>query len=156
MAFERIFNVPGNDNVVLRLRSDGWSGKVIDASAEDQEDREFKLDMSFQISNVPNYGSGWLRTESDNYGYVVRKNSGYVCIILEWWGLYDDGGEYVMQSQGYDPNNYYNPIPAWGTDVDEYTYIRADDIRLYHIKSLNLWSHEEEESKPEKVRRTRG
>lgn len=146
MAFERIFNVPGNDNVVLRLRSDGWSGKVIDASAEDQEDREFKLDMSFQISNVPNYGSGWLRTESDNYGYVVRKNSGYVCIILEWWGLYDDGGEYVMQSQGYDPNNYYNPIPAWGTDVDEYTYIRADNIRLYHIKSLNLWSHEEEES----------
>lgn len=145
MAFERVFNVPGNDNVVLRLRSDGWSGKVIDASSEDQEDREFKLNMDFQISNVPNYGSAWLRTESDNYAYVARKNSGYVCIILEWWGLYDDGGEYVLQSQGFDPDNYYKPIPAWGTDVNENTFIRAGDIYLYHIKRLNLWSHEEEE-----------
>lgn len=112
----------------LRINSDGWSGKIINRIAEDDEDRKFQFDVNFELANG-RYGTAWIRTDSNSYGLVSR-NAQYpnsvVGVSLEHMGDGWFDGRYSLQflgthtdgSKGY---NYLYPCfgAAWSADDDE-------------------------------------
>lgn len=145
MVFERTLYSEGGDAQITIKSTTGWSGRIINRSSVEDEDRQFKLDYEFNISGVPQYGSGWSRTEEDNYGYVNRGNSAIIYISLEQMGVILDGSEHIMQLQGKDADNWWVTQPSWGCDANDSNYQDIESIYVSHIKRLNVWSHEEDE-----------
>lgn len=145
MSFERTLYSEGGDAQITIKSTTGWSGNIINRASQDLEDRKFKADFEFNISGVPDYGSGWSRTEEDNYGYVNSGNNAIIYISLEQMGVILDGSEHILQLQGKDATNWWVKQPSWGCDANDSNYQDIENIYVSHIKRLNLWSHEEDE-----------
>ena len=86
----------------IELTSPGWSGNIIDATAESDDDRKFVYEVDFTLENG-NWGTSWVRTDANSYGLVTRIRSTNHCVIgmsLEhfgdgWWD-----GRYCLQAIG--------------------------------------------------------
>lgn len=149
MAFERIFEFQSQaSSAKLILRSNGWSGRVVDATSQEDSDREFQLDVDYF-----SYGNGFypgergiVKTNAQNKGlcaYHNNPNPILIGISLEHMGGIAKGasleGELNFLGMVW-AGNVYNTVPAWGGGLLETSVTFRWDwggifINNYHWKS---------------------
>lgn len=136
MGFEITYT---NGDNYLKISSDGWSGKIINRLAEDDNDRKFQFDVDFTLENGQ-YGTSWVRTDANSYGLVSR-NAQYthsvIGVSLEhmgdgWWD-----GRFALQFIGTHTDgtmgwNYLYPCfgAAWNSEEPEDLTLTSEIMNL--------------------------
>lgn len=122
MGFSKIWAATTEDGTAsgyLELKSDGWSEKAIDRSAQDLEDRKFQFDVEFEMTSTKHPGiTGDIHTTEESYGYIsYDSEQGIIGISLEHMGK----RQRTHSSGAHAPYDAYNIQLIGWVNFDEAT-----------------------------------
>lgn len=120
----------------IRLKSPGWSGKIIRRDAVDDEDREFMLNVHMTSSSEDYM---WSAGGDGHGGFTTYNSHGSILgISLEHFGAYPDDTESTnggVQMLGYDSSMSYG-LPCWGANETDTALVETyGAINIHEVTS---------------------